>query len=42
MELAFDGMAAELAEKINADPALRMEFQVVIDNARRRLFGESP
>jgi cobalamin biosynthesis Mg chelatase CobN len=42
MELAFDGMASELAEKINADPVLRMEFQVVIDNARRRLFGDSP
>ena len=42
MELAFDGMAAELAEKINADPVLGLEFAVTIENARRRLFSDSP
>ncbi len=41
MELAFDAMAEELAEKIRADPVLRMEFDIVIENARRRLFGDN-
>ncbi len=41
MELAFNGMAEELAEKIRADPVLRMEFDIVIENARRRLFNEN-
>jgi hypothetical protein len=40
MELAFEGMAKELGAMVNADPTLRMEFNIVLDNARRRLFGE--
>lgn len=40
MELAFDGMEAELSEKIKADPQLRGEFHDVMEKARRRLFGD--
>ena len=40
MELAFDGMAAELGEKIKEDPQLRAELQAVMDKARGRLFGD--
>jgi hypothetical protein len=40
MELAFDEMADELAKKVKIDPVLRMEFSVVLENARRRLFGD--